>query len=88
MSDQHTSHDSRQDRPAPKPFVPRYELLERVTAVALALVAVALLWLLAAGAGIDWLRLPSEVWEVVVVLVLFTAALMLVSVLALLESRG
>jgi hypothetical protein len=63
----------------------KYELLERVTACVLALVAASLAWLLLAGSQIAW---PVLEWEVVSILGLFTTALVLVSVLALLKSRA
>ena len=66
----------------------KYEVLERVTAVVLTLVAASLAWLLLAGSQIAWVRLPVLEWEVALVLALFTTALGLVSVLALLKSRS
>jgi hypothetical protein len=62
--------------------------LERVTAFALGLVVLLLAWMLLAAYGPGWARLASVEAEVVAVLALLTAALGLVSVLALLHTRG
>jgi hypothetical protein len=65
----------------------RYLLLERVTAAVLLAVLLALGWILCVAYQPAWLRFaPAEV-EVVVVLALLSAALLLVSVVALLHTR-
>ncbi len=66
---------------------PRVLLLERITAIVLFLVLVALGWMIVAANLPTWGNLlPIEV-EVIAVLVLLTAALLLVSVVALLHTR-
>lgn len=81
------NHDPRGQDRVPRVNGSRYELLERVTAVVLTMVAASLAWLLLAGSQVAWVRLFDEEWEVAVILGLFTTALVLVSVLALLKSR-
>jgi hypothetical protein len=61
--------------------------LERLTAVVLLLVIASVVWMVCVAFQPDWLRLPSVEMEVVVVLGLLTAALVLVSVVALLHTR-
>jgi hypothetical protein len=61
--------------------------LERLTAVVLLLVIVAVVWMVCVSIQPDWLRLGSEEIEAVVVLGLLTAALVLVSVVALLHTH-
>ena len=66
---------------------PRYPLLERITAVVLMLVVAALVWMVLAACfpAWDWrLSMDLQVWLVLAVL---TAALILVSVVALLHTR-
>jgi len=75
-----------QDR-APRANGRKYEFLERITAVVLAIITASLAWMLLAGSEVAWVRLFAEKWEVAVILGLFTTALVLVSVLALLKSR-
>jgi hypothetical protein len=60
------------------------KLLEKGTTLVLALVLASLGWMAAAESLPAWGRLPSVAWEIGVVLGLLTAALVLVSVLALL----
>lgn len=67
---------------------PQYPMLERVTALVLVLVVIALGWILAAASMPDVVRVASPEVEVVLVLVLLTAALLLVSVVALLHTRS
>jgi hypothetical protein len=61
--------------------------LEWLTGAVLLLVLVALGWMVWAAYGPGWGRLPSLTAEVVLVLTLLTAALVLVSVVALLHTR-
>lgn len=81
------NHDPKGQDRAPRVNGSKYELLERVTAVVLTLVAASLAWLLLAGSQVAWVRWFAEEWEVALILGLFTMALVLVSVLALLKSR-
>jgi hypothetical protein len=62
--------------------------LEWLTGSVLLLVLAALGWMVWAAYGPGWGRLPSLAAEVVLVLLLLTAALVLVSVVALLHTRG
>ena len=64
------------------------KLLELVASGVLLLVILSLGWIMLAAYQPDWLRLPSLELEVVLVLSLFTAALVLVSVVALRQTRG
>jgi hypothetical protein len=66
----------------------RFAVLELLTAVVLVAVMMALGWTLLAAYGPEWLRLASTEVEVLLVLVLLTAALLLVSVVALLHTRA
>jgi hypothetical protein len=63
-------------------------LLERMTAAVLLVVLAALGWMILAAYRPEWVRLLPVEAEVIVVLVLLTAALVLVSVVALLHTRG
>jgi hypothetical protein len=67
----------------PEPPTPRLLWLERLTAAVLLAVVLALGWMVAMANDVAWLRLPSPTAEVAVILVLLTAALILVSVVAL-----
>jgi len=64
------------------------KLLELVASGVLLLVIASLGWIMLAAYQPDWLRLPSLELEVILVLSLFTAALVLVSVVALRQTRG
>ena len=64
------------------------KLLELVASSVLLLVLVSLGWIILAAWQPEWLRLPSLQLEVALVLSLFTAALVLVSVVALRQTRG
>ena len=64
------------------------KFLELVASGVLLLVIASLGWIMLAAYQPDWLRLPSLELEVVLVLSLFTAALVLVSVVALRQTRG
>ena len=64
------------------------KLLELVASGVLLLVILSLGWIMLAAYQPDWLRLPTLELEVVVVLSLLTAALVLVSVVALRQTRG
>ncbi len=72
--------DSRKSK---RPFV----LLEQVAATVLLLVIVAIGWMIAAASQSPIVRLPSLELEVLVVLGLLIAALVLVSVVALRQTR-
>jgi hypothetical protein len=61
--------------------------LERLTAAVLLLVIAAVGWMVCVTVRPDWLRLPSVEMEAVAVLGLLTAAVLLVSVVALLHTR-
>jgi hypothetical protein len=63
------------------------KLLELVASGVLLLVIASLGWIMLAAYQPDWLRLPSLELEVLLVLGLFTAALVLVSVVALRQTR-
>jgi hypothetical protein len=65
-----------------------FALLEGATACVLALVPAALVWLAAAEYLPTWCRLASVEWEICGVLLLVSAAVLLVSVLALLQTWG
>jgi hypothetical protein len=62
--------------------------LERVTAAVLVAVLVILAWMLLTAYQPTWVRLPWPGVEIALVIALFTAALVLVSVVALLHTRG
>ncbi len=62
-------------------------LLEWLAATVLLLVAVALAWMTLVAYRPDWLRLPSLKVEVLAILGLLTAALLLVSAVALRNTR-
>jgi hypothetical protein len=64
------------------------KLLELVASGVLLLVIGSLGWIMLAAYQPAWLRLPTLELEVVLVLSLFTAALVLVSVVALRQTRG
>jgi hypothetical protein len=72
----------------PAPAGPRSPLLERITAVVLIAVLGALGWMLLAAENPGRLRFAPVEVEVVVVVALLAAALVLVSVVALLHTRG
>ena len=64
------------------------KLLELVASGVLLLVILSLGWIMLVAYQPNWLRLPSVELEVLLVLGLFTAALLLVSVVALQQTRG
>jgi hypothetical protein len=64
-----------------------FRLLERVTAGVLSAVVVALAWMLVVAYQPGCLRLPRPEIEVMIVLALLGAALVLVSMVALLDTR-
>jgi hypothetical protein len=66
---------------------PRYPWLERLTAAVLLLVVLALGWIILAAYQPGWARWAAVEVEVALVLGLLTAALVLVSVVALLHTR-
>jgi uncharacterized membrane protein YcjF (UPF0283 family) len=69
------------------PSQPRFPLLERITAAVLLLVLAALGWVLVAAYQPDWIGWATAEVQVIVILALLTAALVLVSVVALLHTR-
>jgi hypothetical protein len=73
---------------ASRPAASRLASLEWLTAGVLLAVIVALGWIALAAYQPEWLRLPSAELEVVLILVLLATALLLVSVVALLHTRG
>ena len=64
-----------------------YRLLERVAAAALLLVLATLAWMTVAAYMPEWGRPVSLEIEVILVIVLLLAALLLVSIVALLHTR-
>ncbi len=70
-----------------QPAGPRFQLLERITAVVLLLVVASLGWVLLAASHLDWAEGAAAEMQVIVILALLTAALVLVSVVALLHTR-
>lgn len=64
------------------------KLLELVASGVLLLVILSLGWIMLVAYQPGWLRLPSVELEVLLVLGLFTAALLLVSFVALRQTRG
>ncbi len=73
------------------PMIPagsRSPWLERITAVVLLAVVLSLGWTVMVAHQPQWLRLPSLELEITVVLGLLSAALLLVSVVALLHTRS
>jgi hypothetical protein len=64
-----------------------YATLEWITGVVLVLVLAMLAWMVGAAYAPAWLEWATVEVEIVAVLVLLTAALVLVSVLALLHTR-
>lgn len=79
--------------PSPRPAAPSepgprgLALLERATAAVLGAVVAALGWIVLLAYQPQWLRLPSLELEVLLVLGLLGAALILVSLVALLHTR-
>jgi hypothetical protein len=67
---------------------PEYPLLERVTAGVLWLVVAAVAWMSLVAYLPGWLRFGSVEVEIATITGLLTAALILVSVLALLHTRS
>ena len=65
-----------------------FPLLERITAGVLILVIATLAWIILAAHDPSWGQWATTEVQVVVVLALLTTALVLVSVLALLQTRG
>ena len=65
----------------------RFRWLERGTALVLLLVVAALCWVLLAAYQPDWAGWATQEVQVIAVLVLLSAALVLVSVVALLHTR-
>ena len=63
-------------------------LLEQVASAVLVAVLLSLGWIILAAWKIQWLRLPSVPLEVILVVALLVAALVLVSVVALRQTRG
>jgi hypothetical protein len=70
-----------------KPDKPAARLLERLTAIVLLAVVAALGWMILAAYWPGQFRLPSAQMEIVIILGLLLAALLLVSVVALLHTR-
>ena len=63
-------------------------LLEQVASAVLVAVLLSLGWIILAAWKIPWFRLPSVPLEVILVIGLLLAALVLVSVVALRQTRG
>lgn len=64
-----------------------YLWLERLTAMVLVLVILAVGWMMVADDVPDWLRLPSVEAEIVAIVALLSVALALVSGLAILHTQ-
>jgi hypothetical protein len=73
--------------PNEKLLAARLLLLERITAAVLVTVILALGWMVLRAYQPDWLGAARIQAEVVIILVLLSAALILVTVLALLHTR-
>jgi hypothetical protein len=71
-----------------QPNEPSFPLLERITGLVLVLVVVALAWMVAVAYEPTWLRFAALQVEVIVVVALLSAALALVSLVALLHTRS
>ena len=69
------------------PVKPEFPWLERITSGVLVAVIGVLGWMILVAYQPDWLRLPEVETEVVLILALLVAALVLVSVVALLQTR-
>jgi hypothetical protein len=67
---------------------PPWRALEHLTAVVLLAVIIALGWVVGVAYQPGWMRLSSVEWEIYIILVLLAAALLLVSLVALLHTRG
>lgn len=80
-------NDSR-EQPEPTRSRGAIAILELIAATVLVLVISSLGWIILAASKPDWLRLPSLEAEVLVVLGLLVAALLLVSVVALRQTRA
>ena len=89
MSDSltHASMETRNDATKPRTISAAGRLLERAAAGLLLLVLAALGWMIVASYNPEWGRLASLELEVVLVVGLLLAALVLVSVVALLHTR-
>jgi hypothetical protein len=72
----------------PAPGTPRYPVLERATALVLLLVLLALAWMALAACFPEWDGPLALDVQVGLVLALLTAALVLVSIVALLHTRS
>ena len=79
----HEQGDRAREPAGPRNFL----LLEEVTALVLIVNMAALAWMLIVAYQPTWLRLASLEREVIVVTVLLVAALLLVSLVALLHTR-
>jgi hypothetical protein len=77
------SHDAA-ERPVSR--VPRYRLLEQLTATVLLAVVAGLGWIILAAYVPDWPRLAWANGEVIIFLMLLAVALVLVSIVALLHT--
>ena len=82
MNNDHAASESTQ------PNEPTYPLLERITGLVLVLVVVALGWMVVVAYEPTWLRFAALQVEVIVVVALLSAALALVSLVALLHTRS
>jgi hypothetical protein len=67
---------------------PAVKRLEQLTGFVIGLVLATLVWILIVAVQPTWLRLGSEPAEVIVVVAVLTAALGLVSLVALLHTRS
>jgi hypothetical protein len=80
--------DSKNPAGVHDPAAPRFPLLEKITAVVLVLVVLSLGWMVMVANAPSLARLPSAEMEVLIVLALLLAALILVSLVALLHTRS
>ena len=80
-------NDSRQGSNPPPKLPPPLILLERIAATVLMLVILTLGWIILVSSEPTWLRLPTLEMEVVLILGLLIASLLLVSAVALRQTR-
>jgi hypothetical protein len=81
-----TAGSSGPDASPPAPG--RFAWLERLTGGVLFAVVLALGWILVAASQPEWVGWPSTAVQVSIILVLLVVALLLVSTVALLHTRG
>jgi hypothetical protein len=80
-----TTDQPSRERPPAGPLV---RCLDRLTAAVLVAVLVLLAWMVLAAYEPDWFRLPWPEVEITLIIALLAAALVLVSVVALVHTRA